>query len=64
VENRKEPETELEPQFVILTKASAHGGNLISAPRLWLRNNACHVSKNMLKTVPKIDSKSIGNFLA
>ncbi len=34
--NRKEPEPELEPQFVI--SASAPGGNLISAPRL--RNTA------------------------
>jgi hypothetical protein len=30
--NRKEPELELEPQFVIL--APATGGNLISPPRL------------------------------
>jgi hypothetical protein len=42
VVNRKEPELGLEPepQFVISTPAP--GGNLISAPRLGLRNNGAN----------------------
>jgi hypothetical protein len=49
-------EPELEPQFVI--SAPAPGGNLISAPRLWLR--LCNTEHQTEKFSAKGCSSNIG----